>query len=320
MTQQPIIAIGGDNLIDRVQTGLKDGAPVFANNPGGSSFNVAVALARQGADTHFLTPISTDAMGDLLAKRLTESGVVIAAPRRAEPTTLAIVTLNDGIPNYEFRRDGTAERCITKESLTELLPQNTAAFHVGSIALTGGDDASEWEAFFHAAKQKGVFTSLDPNVRASLIEDRDAFRDRLLRMFKSADLIKLSDEDLEWFYPDTSLSDAFENLANDAEAALVVMTKGPDGAEAKTASHHVKIDAPKVHELKDTIGAGDTFTGTLLATLAAQGALEATALNAMDEAALTSLLSRAAKAAALNCEQEGCNPPTLSALDAALAI
>lgn len=319
MSQNPIIAIGGDNLIDRVQTSVADGAPVFANNPGGSSFNVAVALARQGANTHFLTPISTDAMGDLLADRLTDSGVVIAAPRRAEPTTLAIVTLDDGIPVYEFKRDGTAERCVNEDSLKALLPADTAAFHVGSIALTGGDDAAEWEAFFHNARKSGIFTSLDPNVRASLIEDRDAFRDRLFRMFKSADLIKLSDEDLEWFYPDMSLSEAFKNLQAASDAAIVVMTKGPDGAEARTAAHHVEISAPKVNDLKDTIGAGDTFTGTLLATLAAQDALAADTLAAMTPDALTALLKRAAKAAALNCEEEGCNPPALHALEAALA-
>jgi fructokinase len=319
MPQQPIIAIGGDNLIDRVQTGVKDGEPVFANNPGGSSFNVAVALSRQGAQTHFLTPISTDAMGDLLANRLTESGVVIAAPRRAEPTTLAIVTLDNGIPVYEFKRDGTAERCVTEASLKALLHKDTAAFHVGSIALTGGDDAAEWEAFFHGAKQSGIFTSLDPNVRASLIEDRDAFQARLMRMFKSADMIKLSDEDLEWFYPDLTLDEAFEKLNAASGAALVVMTMGPDGAEAKTATHHVKINAPKVNDLKDSIGAGDTFTGTLLATLAAQDALEPQALAAMTQEEIAALLARAAKAAALNCEEEGCNPPKLSVLDAAMA-
>ena len=318
MSQTTIIAIGGDNLIDRVQIGVQNGAPVFANNPGGSSFNVAVALSRQGAATHFLTPISTDAMGDLLADRLTKSGVVIAAPRRVEPTTLAIVTLDNGIPVYEFKREGTAERCVTEASLKELLPNNTAAFHVGSIALTGGEDAAEWEAFFHSAKKSGIFTSLDPNVRASLIDDREAFVARLMRMFKSADLIKLSDEDLAWLFPDMTLDKAFASLNEAAAAALVVMTKGPEGAEAKTATHHVKINAPKVNDLKDTIGAGDTFTGTLLATLAAQDALDAKALSAMTEDGLAALLARAAKAAALNCEQEGCNPPTLSVLDAGM--
>ncbi|MEP5199163.1 MAG: carbohydrate kinase [Paracoccaceae bacterium] len=318
MSHAPIIAIGGENLIDRVQSNAPDGTLTVVNNPGGSPFNVAVALSRQEGQAHYLTPISTDDMGDLLANRLSEADVLIAAPRRDEPTTLAIVTLQDGIPTYDFKRDGTAERCITKTGLAAAMADATAAFHVGSLALIDGDDAAEWEAFFHDAKQNGIFTSLDPNVRASLIKDGAAYRERLFRMFKTADLIKLSDEDLEWIYPDLSLEEAYEKLDSVAEAGLVVLTKGADGAKAKNAEHHVQITAPKVNDLKDTIGAGDTFMGTLLATLAAQGALQSGALSAMDEQALSSLLGRAAKAAALNCEQEGCNPPTLSALDAAL--
>lgn len=319
MPNPSIIAIGGENLIDRVQTGTNDGAPTFANNPGGSPFNVAVALSRQGGQAHYLTPISTDDMGDLLADRLVSAGVTLAAPRRNEPTSLAIVTLDEGIPTYEFKRDGTAERCVTKDSLNEAMPANAAAFHIGSLALAGGDDAAHWEAFFHSAKEKGVFVTLDPNVRTSLIDDAETYRARLFRLFDSADLIKLSDEDLEWIFPDLSLADAFQNLRNATQAAVVVLTKGPDGAEARSATHHVTIPAPKVNDLKDTIGAGDTFMGTLLATLAADGMLDSAALAGMNEDGLTALLKRAAQAAALNCEQEGCNPPTVPEIDAALA-
>ncbi|NNE88674.1 MAG: carbohydrate kinase [Silicimonas sp.] len=313
-----MIAIGGENLIDRVQTGVADGAPVFANNPGGSPFNVAVALSRQGGDTHYLTPISTDDMGDLLADRLEASGVTLSSPRRPEATSLAIVTLNEGIPSYEFKRDGTAERCVTLDSLKAVMPEGAAAFHIGSLALAGGEDAQHWEAFFHAAKNDGIFVSLDPNVRTSLIDDAGAYRERLFRLFKSANLIKLSDEDLEWIYPDMDLATAFQTLRAATDAGLVVLTKGPDGAEAMSAQHHVQIEAPKVNDLQDTIGAGDTFMGTLLATLAAQGALNADA-GAMDRGAIATLIRRAAKAAALNCEQKGCNPPTLAELDAAMA-
>ena len=321
MSQTPIIALGGENLIDRVQTGIDaSGAPVFANNPGGSPFNAAVALARQGGDAHYITPISTDDMGELLAGRLTEAGVTLAAPRRPEPTTLAIVTLDNGIPSYEFRRDGTAERCVTKESLQAAMPSGASAFHLsGSLSLATGDDAKEWEAFFHAQKEAGLFVSLDPNVRASLIDDPDTYRTRLFGLFKSADLIKLSDEDIGWIYPDLDLASAFHTLRASTDAGLVVLTKGPEGAEAMSPRHHVAIDAPEVPDLQDTIGAGDTFMGTLLATLGAQTGLTADHVSAMDNNAITALLRRAAKAAALNCAQKGCNPPTLSELDAALA-
>ncbi len=316
---RPVIAIGGENLIDRVQTPQTDGTLSIVNNPGGSPFNVAVALSRQGGNTHYLTPISTDDMGALLAGRLEEAGVHIASPRRAEPTTLAVVTLKDGIPTYEFHRDGTAERQVTVDGVTAIMPAGTAALHVGSLALIEGDDAAAWEALFHQARSNGVFVALDPNVRASLIHDGPTYRARMMRLFKAAHLIKMSDEDLEWIYPGKSLADAFDALCADAEAALIVLTKGGDGAEGVTKNHHVRIAAPKVEGLRDTIGAGDTFMGTLLATLAAMDALDPAKLAAFDADDITALLRRAAQAAALNCAREGCDPPTLAELDAALA-
>ena len=313
-----IIAIGGENLIDRVQTGETGGTPDFANNPGGSPFNVAIALARQGGQVAYLTPVSTDDRGDLLADRLESTGVVLASPRRDEPTTLAIVTLKDGIPSYEFRRDGTAERQVTEDSLQKALPAGTKAFHIGSLSLIADPDASVWEAAVQTAHKAGLFVSIDPNVRASLIEDPTAYRARLERLFKVADLIKLSDEDLEWLYPDLDQDAAFDALVDASSAALVVLTKGPDGAKGATAHYRVSIEAPTVHGFKDSIGAGDTFMGTLLATLAAGDDLDGARVANFDEAAIRSLLRRAAQAAALNCAQEGCNPPSKSELETAL--
>lgn len=315
----PLIAIGGENLIDRVQTGIAAGQPVFANNPGGSPYNVAIALARQCGHAHYLTPISTDAMGCLLAERLHACGVTLAAPRRPEPTTLAVVTLNDGAPSYEFHRTGTAERCVTKASILDSLPTASAVFHVGSLALVGGADADAWEGAFLAAKRAGCLLSLDPNVRPSLIDDADGYRNRIFRMVAAADLIKLSDEDLAWLYPDLAESQALDALCDEAGRALVVLTRGGGGALAKLGATHITVSAHPVPQLADTIGAGDTFMGTLLGGLADMDAATSEALASMDDAALGALLRRAAVAAALNCARDGCDPPTGAELEAALA-
>ncbi len=319
MPDPAIIAIGGENLIDQVHTARADGSTEVENNPGGSPFNVAIAVARQDGSAHYLTPISTDAMGDLLADRLMGSGVHLAAPRRPEPTSMAIVTLTEGIPTYAFHRDGTAERCVTQDSIRASIPDGAAAVHIGSLALIGGTDAEAWEAVCTEAAHNGLFLALDPNLRPSLVEDADSYRARLKRLFRVADLIKLSDEDIAWIYPDLALPTAFKTLRSEANAALVVLTKGPDGAEAFTDTENVSVDAPPVPGLKDTIGAGDTFMGTLLATLGAHKALSAEAVRAMDKVALDALIRRAAQAAALNCAKEGCDPPTLAELDAAMA-
>ena len=90
-----MLAVGGENLIDLVQIDTSEGLPLFKAIPGGSPFNVAMAAGRQGLGVRYLTPISTDASGELLARRLTESAVEIAAPRNEAPSSLAMVTLTD---------------------------------------------------------------------------------------------------------------------------------------------------------------------------------------------------------------------------------
>jgi fructokinase len=319
MPTKAVIAIGGENLIDFVQTGEEDGAPLFDTNPGGSPFNVAVGLARQGVETHYVTPISDDDLGSGLAERLIASGAIIAAPRRPEPTSRAVVMLEQGIPTYAFHRDGTAERQVTSDSLWQSIPAGVTALHCGSLALADGADADAWVEVLAEASARGLFVSFDPNVRASLIHDRAAYLARVARVMQVSNLLKLSDEDLGWLYPDMPEEDAIETLRAATTAGLVVLTRGPKDATAFAKSAKCTVPAPHVTRLVDTVGAGDTFMATVLATLAGRDALSADALDGLDKDSLRLLLMRAGQAAALNCEQSGCNPPSRSAIDAALA-
>ena len=142
------IAVGGENLIDLVETETATGIPQYSANPGGSPFNVAIAAARQGCDVSYLTPLSRDRLGQLLAERLTESGVHLAAPMVPDPTSLAVVSLKNGQPSYQFYRNGTAERQITRAGLASLHDALPWVIHTGSLAISGGDDASLWEEVF----------------------------------------------------------------------------------------------------------------------------------------------------------------------------
>lgn len=311
-SQPPVIAVGGENLIDTVLTTAPDGTASEQHNLGGSPYNVAVALARQDMGPHYLTPISTDDFGTQLAAHLAAQGVHMAGARVDAPTTQAVVTLKDGIPDYVFHRTDTAERQVTLETLTASMPEGATHLHVGSLALAGGADAAAWEAAFIAAAEAGLSTSLDPNVRASLVEDAPAYRARITRMLAHARIVKLSDEDLEWLYPELSQEAAMQALLGATNAHLVALTKGPEGAACWSATSQFEIANPKLPYLKDSIGAGDTFMATLMASLLG------TPLQDPDQAALERVITRCLTAACLNCMQEGCNPPTTEALDHAL--
>lgn len=314
-----MIAVGGENLIDLVaeaQTG-NDGAHTGANSgarylpiPGGGPFNVAMAAGRQGQNVTYLTPISSDAFGGLLAHCLDDAAVTIAAPRVSQPTSLAVVSLGaNGTPSYSFHRNDTAERQVTLDRLASWMPAATKIFHVGGLALIDGADADAWEHQFLNCKAKKILTSLDPNVRPALITERAPYGARIRRMMQAADVLKLSDEDLLWLYPDRPLEQALADCRADCGAALFVLTLGADGARGFVNDLAVHVPSTPVKTMVDTVGAGDTFMASLLGWASTTGRDSRTALEQTDEASLTAALSHAAKAAALNCGRSGCNPP-----------
>ncbi len=305
-----MISVGGENLIDLVSgDAAAMGLPQYVANPGGSPFNVAMAAGRQGQDVAYLTPVSEDALGILLAETLVQSRVRLVAERVPNPTSLAVVSITDGIPSYAFHRNGTAERQVSIDRLQRDMPDTTRIFHVGSLALVGGDDADTWEAFFADCQQRGLMTSLDPNVRPGLISDRESYVARIRRMMRHADIFKLSDEDLMWLYPDRTLAVALADCRADCDAALFILTLGGDGARAFLGGIEIQADAPAVDKLVDTVGAGDTFMASTLSWVVENDLASRAALAAIDETALRAVIRRAGEAAAINCGRSGCNPP-----------
>ena len=305
-----MILIGGENLIDLVQIETEDDFPQFKAIPGGSPYNVALAAARQGMEVHYLTPISSDSLGRLLAERLIEAGVKLAAPRNTNPTSLAVVSIDNGMPTYAFHRNGTAERMVSLEGLKSIQPTGGKVFQLGSLAITDGEDAAVWEEFFHHCKQSGIMTSLDPNIRPSLIPDRPTYMARLNRILKSVDVLKLSDEDLSWLIPDTPLEEAWDTLVRNSSACLAILTMGQKGAMGRVGNTRVTIPRFGLDKLVDTVGSGDTFMASILVWLAENNCFNVESLGNLDESSLIDCLERASKAAGLNCRQQGCQPPT----------
>lgn len=314
-----MIIVGGENLVDFVQTDDREGTPLYQAKPGGSPYNCAMAIGRQGASVGYITPISTDTLGDMLADTLTDSGVVLLAQRCDKPTSLAVVSLNEGVPSYQFYRENTAERKVSFEMLMNSTPDSATAFYVGSLALAGGADAEVWADYYCAMHEKGMFNALDPNIRPAFIHERKTYIARLDRVLMQTDLLKLSDEDLNWLYPNENITDAANMLMKRTSAKLLVVTLGIEGAFAFANEHMVTVKSAPVTNLRDTVGAGDTFMATLLAYLKRENALTTHDLAGMDVEKVENLLNYAACAAAVNCEEVGCNPPTLSALETAYA-
>lgn len=324
-----MIVVAGESLIDFVHRPevATEGprGPLYEACPGGSPYNCAIALGRLGVETGFLCPLSDDSLGRLLAGRLEESGV---APLQADPvgapTSLAVVSLSpEGSASYSFYREGTADRQLEPAALTSALPDSIEAFQIGSLALIENSDGPAWSAALEAAAARGALISIDPNVRTRLIGDYEDYRIRLMAMLAKADMIKASDEDLDYLYPGLSPEDAIRRAMDEEDIALTVLTRGAEGATVFTATG-LQVSAParsftgQSAAQGDTIGAGDSFQAGLLAWLSHNDRLSRSGLTTLGEEQLTGMLAFAGTVAGLNCAQTGCNPPRLPEVEAVL--
>jgi fructokinase len=224
--------------------------------------------------------------------------------RGPEPTTLAVATLDDGgSAAYSFYVEGTADRLFT---VPERLPEGTRAVSFGTCSLVLEPGASAYEELLREAHGRGLFTALDPNIRAGLIANADAYRARFRGWLPSVTLLKLSAEDAEWLggTPREWL---------DAGPAAVVVTHGGDGLTAFVREaggvDAVYVAPGEKVDVVDTIGAGDTVNAALLHGLAAREALSAAAVADLGPDGWRHLLGFAARAAALTCSRAGAEPP-----------
>ena len=303
-----MILVGGENLMDMIQIDNQNENAIFEAVPGGSPYNLAMAAGRQGVKVGYVTPISKDTNGEQLAQNLLNSNVSLLGPRVTAPTSLAMVNIENGIPSYSFYREGTAERIITLDTLSKNITSEVSIFHIGSLALIGGEDALVWEEFVKRTRENNVKVSLDPNVRPSLIAEPDVYRQRIKNLMTEVDILKLSDEDLLWLFNDSAdETNALAELEVIARAEILIVTKGSQGSAIFHEKKWHEITSHPVEKLSDTVGAGDTFMASVLAWVMKQEKLNELTLLELNEK--KELLNYAAKAAALNCEKQGCNPP-----------
>ncbi|MEU1167816.1 carbohydrate kinase [Streptomyces sp. NPDC005921] len=300
-----MIVVAGEALIDLVPQGT-GALAALQPAPGGGPYNTAVALGRLGSPTTFCSRTSYDAFGEALLDGLRRAGVDLSLVERgAEPTTLAVATVDArGSASYSFHVDGTADRLFAAPAD---LPATTRAVSFGTLSLVLEPGASAYEELMRRAAEQGLFTALDPNVRAGLIPDPDAYRARFKSWLPSVTLLKLSEEDALWLGGTPR-----EWLA--AGPSAVVITHGGDGLSAFTRDGTVYAVPGEEVAVVDTIGAGDTVNAALLHGLAAQDALSAEALRGLDADGWTRLLRFAARAAAITCSRAGAEPPYASEL------
>ena len=301
-----MIVCCGEALIDMLPRALPDGSAVLLPATGGALYNTAIALGRLDVPTGFFSGLSTDMFGRQLEADLLNSRVDASyCARSARPTTLAFVELTNGNATYTFYDEGTAGRMLSPEDLPTF-DQSVEALHFGAISLIPEPCGGTYERLQEREAGSRVI-SFDPNIRANFITDEEAHRERMRRMIAKSDIVKVSDEDLEWIEPASDAETAIKAWI-EAGTSVVVLTEGSDGARAITAAGDVHVPAVRV-DVVDTVGAGDSFVAGFLAGLRADGLLSKSVLRSSDPNALREPLELASKVAAFVVARAGANPP-----------
>lgn len=324
-TVSAVIIVAGEALVDL----LADAGPTsvegrarYTATPGGSPANVAVGLARLGAPVELLARLATDSFGRLLRAHLDANGVGLSLSRVArEPTTLSVVSVDaEGRAAYDFYVEGTADWQWRPEELPAELPAAATALCTGSLAVALEPGASVLRSLLRRECERGAVTVvIDPNVRPALLGGPRESRRLVEELVALADVVKVSEEDLQWLAPGERAPDLARAWAGRGPA-LVVLTRGESGAYAVSAGG-AAVNAPaRAIGVVDTVGAGDAFTAGLVDGLRRAGLLGRPGrdrLATLDEPTLTALLDSAGVVAALTCARPGADPPTAAELAAA---
>lgn len=304
------VTVVGEALIDIV---IPPAGPTV-EHVGGSPANVAVGLARLGHPTSLATHVGTDARGRRIAAVLEAEHVALApGSTTAERTPTATARLDEtGAATYDFDLEWRLDADLTVPSGAHL--------HTGSIAAVLAPGATAVATILETARARATI-SYDPNVRPSLMGDAATARAAIEHLVSLADVVKASDEDLQWLYPDAEVEDVLRRWAALGPRVLAVTRGGKNVAVLVGGElHQLPV---RVVEVVDTVGAGDSFMAGLLSGLLDAGLLGDAAARARLVAAgwseLFPAVVRAIESAAITVSRAGANPPTREELGLAPA-
>ena len=279
-----------------------DGYRTMAAHPGGAPANFLAALSKFGAKTALLGKVGTDAFGTLLRATLEKAGIGTRGLLATDHvfTTLAFVTFDaQGDRAFSFARKPGADTQLKWEEVDKSIIDEAKVFHFGTLSLTDEPVRTTTQRCVAYAKEKGKLITCDPNLRKPLWPSEEAAKEQILWSLNQADVVKISDEEVEFLWNCTPEEGA-DKLLTECGVSLAMVTLGPNGCLLKTANACFRTPSPKVHPI-DTTGAGDIFGGSAVSRL-----LELDKpISALTESDLAYIGKFAATAASLSTESLG---------------
>ena len=258
----------GEALIDFIPDvkgqRLKD-VPSFTRVAGGAPANVIGAVTKLGIPSKMLTKLGDDPFGDYIIDVLNDAGIDTSNIERDQEgeTALAFVSLAaDGNRDFKFYRKNSADLRYSVEDIPEDILDDCGMIHFCSVDLVESPMKEAHKKLIDMAIEKRVKVSFDPNLRFSLWDDLDALKKTVNDFIPYADIVKISDEELEFITGKTDIKDAVPEILG-GRTKYVIYTKGADGAEIYTKDGMAEAPGYSI-EVRDTTGAGDSFIGAFL--------------------------------------------------------
>ena len=298
-----VVALG-ELLIDfTTQSVDAEGYPTMAAHPGGAPANFLAAIAKFGGKVGMLGKIGTDTFGKLLTNTLWGAGIETKGLVAADDvfTTLAFVTLDaNGDREFAFARKPGADTQLRFDELDLSLIDETRVFHFGTLSLTGEPARTTTYRAVAYAKAHGKLVTYDPNLRKPLWNDLNEAKEQMLWGLRQADVVKISDEEVEFLFG-LGVQDGAQYILDHYPVKLVFVTCGADGCWFQNRNAGGHVDSLKGITVVDTTGAGDIFGGSAVWKLLQTGKRP----EDLDEAELTQIVSFACRAAGLSTTKHG---------------
>ena len=259
----------GEALIDQVKQGVK----LIGRFTGGAPTNVAAMVAKLGQSSVLLTKIGDDDEGKMIIETLRTLGVDTNHVKvtDAHDTTIAKVQVDKkGQRTFTFDRRNAADLFLTKEDIDPTLFESGDILHFGSVNLVPSLTRKAHEFAIDTAKKNGVILSFDPNLRFNLWPNPLALREAVKEFMIGVDIFKVTEEELNFIFPDMSIEAAIEKVFQ-AKITWLILSKGDQGLVAYQAKQKPIIVKGNKVKVVDTTGAGDALIGALLSKILASG-------------------------------------------------
>lgn len=298
-----VVALG-ELLIDfTCQSVDESGYPTMVAHPGGAPANFLASLTKLGAKTALMGKVGSDAFGKLLTATLQDLGIetrgIVSSPDVF--TTLAFVTLDKtGNREFSFARKPGADTCLTFDELDLSLIDEAKVFHFGTLSLTDEPARTTTRQAVAYAKERGKLITCDPNLRKPLWKNLVDAREQLLWGLKQADVVKISDEEVDFLFGLSPEAGA-ERILNEFGVKLIFVTCGPSGCIFQNCRAWGEVPGLSGLQVIDTTGAGDIFGGSAVWGLLQTGK----APEELDEQELRQITAFACTSAGLSTTQPG---------------